>query len=172
MRAARLILHKQWEPYRYLPGKLASRDTNSAAPCKKLDYACLCLVGKGFLLPYLAVSWSLKVVLRFLACERGWFDFFVSGNSSLARKVYVGVCCQKPNKDGVHNPGYFTVNNTMVPQGVVGVFIFRAKRRIKQTVPGIDRRRLEDVADPWLAGLNSNCVIGSSDAISAETPDC
>ena len=86
--------------------------------------------------------------------------------------MYVEVRCQKPNKDGVHNPGYFTVNNTMVPQGVVGAFIFRAKRRIKQTVPGIDRRRLEDVADPWLAGLNSNCVVRSSDAISAETPDC
>ena len=38
-----------WKPYRYLPGKLASRDINSVvAPRKKLDYACLCLVGKGF----------------------------------------------------------------------------------------------------------------------------
>ena len=46
VRTARLILHKQGKLYRYLPGKFASHD--NVAPCKKLDYDCLCLVGKGF----------------------------------------------------------------------------------------------------------------------------
>ena len=68
--------------------------------------------------------------------------------------MYVEVSCQQPNKGGVHNPGYSTVNSTMRPQSVVGVFIFQDERRIKHTAPGMDRRRLEDVVDPWLAGLN------------------
>ena len=48
VRAARLILHKQGKLYRYLPGKFSSHDRDNVAPCKKLDYDCLCLVGKGF----------------------------------------------------------------------------------------------------------------------------
>ena len=98
--------------------------------------------------------------------------FLILGNSSLARKMYIEVSCQQPNKGGVHNPGYFSVINIMVPQGMVGAFVFRGKRRIKHTVPRIDRRRLKDVVDPWFAVLNSIFVIGSSDAISTEIPEC